>query len=238
MTLLRRLRGRDARWCPVCETESRRGFDALRGREDAVCPTCGSLERHRLLWLFLERHTDLLARPLRVLHIAPEGGIGRRLQALEGVDYLSGDLEPGAAMEVVDVTRIRHPDASFDAVLCNHVLEHVPDDRAAMRELRRVIRPDGWAVIQVPMLSERTDEDPGVTDPAERLRRFGQEDHVRIYGRDFLDRLREAGWAPEVHVMRDELAPEERERMGLAHHLPGGPPDGDLWWEVVLSRPA
>lgn len=236
-----RAAGRGARWCPVCEREAPDGFLPLRQRRQAICPHCGSRERHRLLWLFLTRETDLLERPARLLHVAPDQGIGGRLAAAGNIDYVSGDLEPGRALEVLDVTAIDHPDASFDVVLCNHVLEHVPDDRAALRELRRVTRPDGWALIQVPMLRERTDEDPSVTDPQERLRRFMQADHVRVYGRDFLDRLREAGWAPETHVLRDRFSQREKRRMGLEHRFApnaAGHPRDDVWWEVVISRPA
>jgi SAM-dependent methyltransferase len=156
-----------------------------------------------------------LTRPQRVLHFAPERGLERRLARQPHLDYLSGDLEPGAAMATLDITRLDLPDESFDCVLCYHVLEHVSDDLAAMRELHRVMRPGGWGVVQVPTYGETTVEDPTVTDPAERRERFGQEDHVRLYGRDFLDRLRSAGFEVTVEVFRDSLTPAERARFGL-----------------------
>jgi ubiquinone/menaquinone biosynthesis C-methylase UbiE len=116
----------------------------------------------------------------------------------------------------VDVTDIDFPDASFDAIFCNHVLEHVPDDRLALREIRRVLRPGGWASLLVPDVDRPvTDEDPTVTDPHERLRRFGQRDHVRRYGYDYVDRLREAGFVPEVVKMDDVLPDDQLERMRL-----------------------
>ena len=140
-------------------------------------------------------------------------------------------------MERVDLTRIPHANASFDSVLCCHVIEHIPDDRRAMRELRRVLAPGGFGILQTPVQSmDRTVEDPSVTDPAERRRRFGQPDHVRVYGRDFHDRLRETGF--RVHRIRwsiKELDPAEVERFGLRRGEavivvtpdPAAAPDGD-----------
>jgi SAM-dependent methyltransferase len=128
------------------------------------------------------------------------------------------DLDSPLAMERCDITAIPEPDGAFDVVICNHVLEHIPDDRRAMRELRRVLRPGGLAVLQHPV-QDRPDtyEDPGVVDPVERLRVFGQEDHVRIYGWDMLDRLRTAGFqdvaTPELW---EEFSPDELGRLGLA----------------------
>jgi SAM-dependent methyltransferase len=115
------------------------------------------------------------------------------------------------------VQRLPFRDGAFDALLCHHVLEHVPDDRAAMRELRRVLRPGGWAILQSPIRSrlEATLEDPAVTDPRERERLFGQRDHLRQYGRDYADRLRAAGFEVRAERFFDELPPERRARHGL-----------------------
>lgn len=224
--------------CPCCGGRFRRFVaGGVRRREGARCPGCGSLERHRLLWLFLERFSTLYQKPYRVLHVAPEEQLARHLARQPNLRYLSADLDSPIAMERVDLTRIPHADASFDAVLCCHVLEHIPDDRRAMRELRRVLAPGGFGILQTPVHSmDRTVEDPSVTDPAERRRRFGQSDHVRVYGRDFHDRLREAGF--RVHRIRwsiKELDPAEVERFGLRRGEavivvtpdPAAAPDGD-----------
>jgi SAM-dependent methyltransferase len=118
-------------------------------------------------------------------------------------------------MERMDVTDIHHPDESFDVIYCSHVLEHVPDDRLAMSELRRVLKRAGWAVLLVPITAEQTIEDPTVTDPAERERLFGQHDHVRRYGPDYVDRLREAGFDVVVTGVSDLLRGEDLSRLGL-----------------------
>lgn len=218
--------------CPICGGHWR-GFLARRGRPGVECPRCGAWERHRLLWLWLERCTDLLRAEHRVLHVSPEPAIARRLRDEAGLDYLSIDLEPGAAMEAMDLTAIRRPDDSFDVVLCSHVLEHVPDDRGAMRELRRVLRSGGWGVIQVPMLAPSTHEDATLTDPSQRALAFSQPDHVRVYGPDFLDRLRDSGFGVEALVVRDIFSEAERRRFGLRHEIPGIDPDDDRAWTVV-----
>jgi SAM-dependent methyltransferase len=208
------------RHCPICGRRALRFARTYAGSRDrGICPRCGSRQRHRHLWLYLERRTDLLRRPQRLLHFAPEPGLRARLRAHPGLDYVSADLEPGAADRVLDITAIDLPDASVDAILCVHVLEHVGDDRAAMAEMLRVLRPGGWAIAQVPLWGQHTDEDPSVTDPAERHRRFGQPDHVRRYGRDFPHRLRAAGFDVDVELFRDEIPAAQRRRFGLTYDL-------------------
>jgi SAM-dependent methyltransferase len=205
------------RYCPVCERWSRRfhSYGYVK-RKDAACPRCGSLERHRLVWLHFARATNLFdGQPKRVLHIAPEGSLEARLRKVLGDGYLSADLEPGAMVQM-DICDIRYPDASFDAVFCSHVLEHVPDDRRAMRELRRVLRPSGFGVLQVPISVERTVEDPSISDPAERMRLFGHPDHVRRYGHDYVDRLREAGFRVSVREPRDIVQEKDLVPFGLS----------------------
>jgi SAM-dependent methyltransferase len=184
---------------------------------NAVCPWCGSHVRHRALWLYLERRTDLFTRPARLLHVAPEHILQERLRALSNVDYLSADLDSPLAMQHFDLTDVPHPDDSFDAIVCSHVLEHVPDDRAAMRELSRILRPDGWAIVQVPIDYERAEtlEDPAITTPEERERAYWQADHMRLYANDFPDRLRSEGMEVTVDDYLYTLPEAEIERYGL-----------------------
>jgi SAM-dependent methyltransferase len=215
-----------ARYCPICEGSSRRFLPfGVVLREDAQCPRCLALERHRLLWLFLSRRTDLFdGRPKRVLHVAPEFAFAPRLRKRLGESYLTADLENPRAMVKMDITRIQFPDESFDVILCSHVLEHVSDDRQAMRELRRVLRSSGWAILLVPIFGERTFEDPSIVDPRERLKAFHQEDHVRLYGPDYVDRLRDEGFEVEVVGIGDVADAGEVTRMGLT------PVAGDIYY--------
>jgi SAM-dependent methyltransferase len=201
--------------CPCCGG-SFWCFLAYGARPHDRCPQCGALGRHRLLSLVLR---DRLAGQsgLRFLHVAPEESIASLLRRVPDATYLSIDLEPGAAMEVADLTDLPFRDSSWDVVLCYHVLEHVPDDTAAMREIRRVLVPGGWAIIDSPIDTSRheTFEDPSITDPAERRRLFSQDDHVRVYGRNFVSRLRDAGFDVEVDYPLERYSPEKRARYGL-----------------------
>jgi ubiquinone/menaquinone biosynthesis C-methylase UbiE len=169
-------------------------------RPNALCPNCGSLERHRLLWFFLKERTNLFKGGMRILDIAPTKGLSEHLAANRQIDYLSIDKDSSLAMRKMDITALELPSNHFDCLLCYHVLEHIPEDRMAMRELFRVLKPGGWAIIQVPIDKQRpqTLEGAHISDPAERARLFGQADHVRTYGLDYKCRLEEAGFA--VHV--------------------------------------
>jgi SAM-dependent methyltransferase len=210
---------RDPAECPVCGSvaDGFLPFGMVRPKPERRCPTCGSLERHRLIWLYFQRKTNLFTDPVKMLHIAPEAFVQERLRSFGNIDYLSADLASPRAMVKMDITDIQYPDSSFDVVFASHVLEHIPDDVQAMRELRRVLRPDGWAVLQVPMWGPRTKEDPTVTDPAERARLFGQDDHVRMYGHDgeYERRLRRAGFDVTVERFTAELGPEQTHRYRL-----------------------
>lgn len=206
--------------CPLCEKTARRFEPFGAGtviRPDARCKHCDALERHRLVWMYMRDETDLFSgsEPKRMLHVAPEPVLRDRLVGRPTIDYLSADLEPGVADVQMDITAIDFPDDSFDVIYCSHVLEHVPDDALAMRELRRVLRPTGWAILQVPILLAVTDEDPSITDPEERLRRFAQRDHVRAYGPDYADRLRAAGFEVRLDRYAERLGPEVARRHGL-----------------------
>lgn len=223
-----------ARYCPVCEQASASFLaHGVVGRDDALCPVCRSHERHRLVLLFMRRHTDLFdgrpmlladgrpANPMRMLHVAPEPELVPLFSAAVGTGYLTADIANPAAMEQMDIMDIRHAEASFDVVYCSHVLEHIADDRKAMREFHRVLKPGGWAILLVPVIAANTWEDPAITDPDERIRHFGRPDHVRAYGPDFADRLAEAGFAVEVTRPGDMLAPADIVRLGLANGRSG-----------------
>ena len=196
--------------CPCCgnQTASFLPF-GLAERPSAKCPSCGSKKRHRLLWLFLREQTEFFTARLRVLHFAPERCFRKRFQKLPNLDYITADLAPEKVKLVIDITSIPASAGSFDAILCSHVLEHVSDDRQAMREMYRVLKPGGWAAVMVPMDWDRalTLEDPSIVSPADRERVFGQHDHMRLYGRDVSERLGSAGFTVVAHRAR-ELGPE------------------------------
>lgn len=141
----------------------------------------------------------------------------KRLKRVPGVDYLSGDLYSPRAMVKMDITDIHYPDNSFSVIYCSHVLEHVPEDRKAIAEFFRVLAPGGWALLQVPVMAkEKSWEDPGITDPAERKKHFGHPEHLRAYGPDFIDLLRNAGFAATAYRAREILNNEEQERMSVS----------------------
>ena len=208
------------RWCPVCEHAVRRFAPrpllGRRRRVEVMCPHCGAYERHREVWLFFERKTDLFTeRNRQVLHVAPERCFERRLRTRIGRGYVTADLNDLSVDVHMDITRIQYPDESFDVIYCSHVLEHVQDDRRALRELHRVLKHDGWAVILVPITATETFEDPTITSPRERKRLFGLSDHVRRYGRDFVGRLQETGFDVRVFGVSDVARGAVADEMGL-----------------------
>jgi SAM-dependent methyltransferase len=154
-----------------------------------------------MLWLFLEKtRRELFEKPLSLLHIAPETCYQRQFKLLGKLRYVTADIASPVADCRLDLCRLPFQSGAFDVILCNHVLEHIPDDRRAMQELCRVLKPGGWGVLQVPMDYGRhmTFEDDTILSPEERERAFGQRDHVRVYGMDYVDRLRGAGFTVEV----------------------------------------
>ncbi len=208
--------------CPICGGRLRRflpyGYKLVR--EGALCPSCFSLERHRLLWLFLQRRTNFFSSPQKVLHVAPEQSFYRRFRQMKNLEYITSDLESPLADIRADLLQLPFEDGSFDVVICNHVLEHVKDDRKAMGEILRVLKPGGYAILQVPAdyTLSKTLEDPLVTDPDERQRLFRQKDHLRLYGQDYPDRLKNAGFLIRDGNFFDELTQEEKQNYGLPDH--------------------
>jgi len=211
------------RYCVICESWCRKFLAHKSGRRrfnDVVCPVCLSHPRHRLAWLYLSTSTDLAdGSARRILHFAPEPMLMRKFKSLARVDYLSADLSSPHATLKADITDTGLPAASFEFVYCSHVLEHIVEDRKAMREIFRLLKPGRWALIIVPVRDAPTFENPSVTDPRERDRVFGQSDHVRIYGPDVKDRLAAAGFEVEKRLGR-EVALDRCELLGIR---PGEP---------------
>ena len=207
--------------CPCCGEQAAaflpHGTKNLPNRK---CPGCGSLERHRLHWIYLRDRTNLLKDPLKVLHFAPEVALQKLLKAQSKLDYHSADLSSKRAAEHFDICAIPYPENTFDVILCSHVLEHVPDDRKAMAELFRVMKPGGWGLIEAPFTSKlaETLEDTTVTTDEERTSLFGQKDHLRRYGRDYFTRLRSAGFEVVTHPFAKELPPKLIQKYRLNDH--------------------
>jgi SAM-dependent methyltransferase len=212
----------DAVECPCCGGRFARFLPYGKPvRPNARCPGCGALERHRGVCTFIRDRTDLMQRPRRVLHVAPEEVIQNLLRSSSQRGYVSIDLSSPLAMYLMDVTDLKFDADAFDVVICSHVLEHVIDDRRAMQELLRVLRPGGWAVLNTPYDATRkvTDEDATVLDERERSVRFGQRDHVRTYGLDLFERLRSVGWVVRRISVAEQLDPAMAARSGVTEEL-------------------
>lgn len=187
-------------------------------RNNVLSPSTLSLERHRLLWLYLKTETNFFADNLKVLHFAPEQAFYKRFRNLENLDYITTDLNSPLADVKADICNLPFNNNSFDVILCNHVLEHIPDDTKAMKELFRVLKPNGWGIFQIPqdLSREISFEDNSITDKKERAKIFGQYDHVRIYGRDYFDKLRGVGFKVEELNYTSNLSDEDIDRYCLA----------------------
>ncbi|MFA6588879.1 MAG: methyltransferase domain-containing protein [Bacteroidales bacterium] len=205
--------------CPVCESRFRKFLPYGYGEsaDNRLCPKCLSLERHRLLWLYLKQKTSFFEAKLKVLHFAPEQPFLKRFKALKNLDYTTADLDSPIADLRLDLCDIALPANSYDVLLCNHVLEHVPDLDKALSEIKRVLKPGGWAILLVPLnMNVKSFGDPSVTEPEERRRLYGQYDHVRQFGKDYPDILRKAGFLVTEDRLFFELSAQERERQRLA----------------------
>lgn len=168
-------------------------------RLNAKCPVCYSMDRERLIYLYLQHKTSLFKTKTNLLHVAPERPLSSIIKQHSHIAYLTADLASNEVMVRMDITNINYPENHFDALICNHVLEHIIDDKKAMRELYRVLKPNGWGILQVPISRTLaiTYEDAFIVTPEERENHFGQSDHVRIYAYDYVDRLKEAGFQVE-----------------------------------------
>ena len=186
-------------------------------RENALSPGTLSLERHRQMWLYLQNETDFFTKNYKVLHIAPEQEFLRKFKKMKNLDYTSADLFSPLVDVKADILDLPFADESFDVVICNHVLEHIEDDRKAMSELYRVMKKGGWGILQVPMKNslEKTYEDFTITNPKERQKHFGQYDHVRWYGMDYFDRLKSVGFDAEANFYSQKFSEEDIKRFGL-----------------------
>ncbi|MGJ8683495.1 MAG: class I SAM-dependent methyltransferase [Nonlabens sp.] len=187
-------------------------------RENVLSPSTLSLERHRLLWLYLNRETDLLTRSQKLLHFAPEQCFYKRFRNSDIIQYTTTDLLSPLADVKADICNLPFENDSYDFILCNHVLEHIPDDETAMKELYRVLKPGGKAILQIPLENDRTVtfEDDSITDKVERARIFGQYDHVRVYGMDYFKRLESIGFQVQAVDYTAQLSPEDVDRYRLA----------------------
>lgn len=193
-------------------------------RNNVLSPSTLSLERHRLLWLYLQNETDFLqpknnsTEKKEVLHFAPEQCFLKRFKALSHINYTTTDLESPIADVKADICNLPFKANSYDVIFCNHVLEHIPDDTKAMQELYRVLKPGGLAILQIPQDLKRavTFEDDTITDRTERAKIFGQYDHVRIYGRDYFDKLRSIGFKVDEVDYTSKLTAEAIEKYCLA----------------------
>jgi SAM-dependent methyltransferase len=223
-------------FCPFCKKSFRKflpgGFDlpvlfekqiiGAGYRLNNVCPRCYSLDRDRLVYLFLHEKTNIFTAPVKVFHVAPEGCLRALLNSMPNVTYRSGVkyLEGyyyEKSTNLLDITELPFENENFDVIICNHVLEHIQDDTKAIRELYRVLKPGGWAILQVPIskMLPKTFEDPSVASAEERERVFGQFDHVRIYGLDYKDRLAKAGFTVRTFNPTEEKWPGDIARYAI-----------------------
>jgi len=191
----------------------------LGGYRYVLCPRCHSSDRERLVYWYIVNKTNILhsQKTIKLLYIAPEKNLQKALKAFSKIKYISGDLNPLVADRKIDITDINFKDNYFDFIICNHVLEHIQDERKAMSELFRVLKPEGFAILQVPISKKvkETFEDFSITTPGEREKYFGQKDHVRIYGKDYKRRLKSIGFKVELYDIKKDLSIRDIKKYGL-----------------------
>ena len=208
--------------CPVCERSFSKFLSYgsnVTHRENVLCPYDLTLERHRLMWIYLKEHSTFFsADQLSVLHIAPEQCFHKKFKAQKNLNYLTADLVSPIADMHFDLHSIPLEDNRFDVVFCNHVMEHVDDALQCMRELYRVMRPGAWAIMQVPQdfSRETTYEDPSIVSEEDREKHYWQKDHVRLFGRDYPQWLEKAGFTVEIFNKEEALGADLMERYRIS----------------------
>lgn len=210
--------------CPICENKNNKFLAAglYQKRPNEKCPFCGSLTRHRHMWTFLQTILKE-GKTLKIIHFAPEKSLERRLKKFDELEYYTSEYEINQKSDYhFNIEAIDLPNDFCDLIICSHVLEHITDDKKAIKELFRILKPGGSALIQVPIWpSEQhpTYENPLVTDPRDRIIHFGQYDHLRIYGLDIISRLSEAGFSVEMIDIEQWFSQSEIKYYGLHNHL-------------------
>ena len=189
-------------------------FRKSLNRINSKCPKCDSFERHRLYYLYLQNKIPK-NKKIRILHFAPEKILTNFFKFYNNIEYLSADIDSKKAMTKENIINISHKNNTFDIVFCSHVLEHIEDDIKAMKEIYRILKPKGFAILQVPIKRKNTFEDFSIKSPKEREKVFGQKDHVRIYGEDYKDRLKKAGFKLKIEKFVDSLDKKQVKRFVL-----------------------
>ena len=208
-------------YCPVCDRSFRKFLSygsKVAHRENVLCPYDLTLERHRLMWYYLQNHSDFFTKKeLKLLHIAPEQCFHKKFKEQENLIYLTADLESPIADIHFDLHEIPLEENSFDVIFCNHVLEHVQDDKKCMSELYRIMKPGGWGIFQVPIDYSRAEtyEDASIKLPEDREKHFWQKDHVRLYGLDYPKKLAAVGFRVEAFNYHNHLPERKKETFRL-----------------------
>lgn len=194
------------------------GYERIR--KNALSPSTLSLERHRLLWLYLEHETNIFKESTKLLHVAPEQAFYKRLKQQKNIDYTSVDLHSPIVDIKADITQLPFDDNVFDVIICNHVLEHIQEDQLAIKEMYRVLKKGGFAILQIPLDNNlsKTYEDASIQDPELRKKHFGQYDHVRVYGWDFFERLHQSGFETNPLAYADQFSEDDQKMYGIENN--------------------